>query len=45
MPPFMHGAVMRKDCEGAAGVGVMQCALEPFQAAVAAWNQRYLTGA
>jgi hypothetical protein len=39
--PFMHGGVIRKDGEGAAGVGAMECAIEPFQAAVAAYRERY----
>ncbi len=39
--PFIHGGVIRKDGEGAAGVGMMECALEPFQAAVAAYRERY----
>jgi hypothetical protein len=39
--PFIHGGVIRKDGEGAAGVGAMECAIEPFQAAVAAFRERY----
>ena len=39
--PFIHGGVIRKDGEGAAGVGAMECAIEPFQAAVAAYRERY----
>lgn len=39
--PFIHGGVIRKDGEGAAGVGAMECALEPFQAAAAAYRERY----
>ena len=39
--PFMHGGVIRKDGEGAAGVGAMECAIEPFRDAVAAYRARY----
>ena len=39
--PFIHGGVIRKDGEGAAGVGAMECAMEPFEAAVAAYRARY----
>ncbi len=39
--PYVHGGVIRKDGDGAAGVGAMECAIEPFQAALAAYRERY----
>jgi hypothetical protein len=39
--PFLHSGVIRKDGDGAGGVGVVECAIEPFRDAVAAYRERY----